>query len=106
MSDGLKSHIRTYWPIALGYLSTIVVVPLAAKLGLNISGEAAYALTGAVMSLVVYSLGRWLETRDAPMLRGIGRLLLSLGLNVGQPSYEPPPVRPSPLASRTRRTEL
>jgi len=90
MSDGLKSHLRTYWPVLLGYVSAAVVAAGASKLGLTISGETAYLVTGAVMTAVVYSLGRWLETRDAPVLRGIGRFLLSLGLDVGQPTYDPP----------------
>lgn len=93
MSDGLKSHIRTWWPIALGQLATMLVTFLATKVGVEISGEVAYALVSAVVTALVYSLGRFLETRKSSFAQGVGKFILSLGLDVGQPVYEPkPPV--------------
>lgn len=87
MSDGLRSHIRTWWPIALGQLTTLLVAFLAAKVGVEVSGEVAYAFVSAAVTALVYSLGRWLETRTQSWARRTGRLILSLGLNVGAPTY-------------------
>jgi len=93
MSDGLKSHIRTWWPILLGYLSALLVRWVAAKLGMQIDNEVAFALVGAVMSGLVYSFGRWLESRKgangiAELARSLGRFVLSLGLVLERPTYQ------------------
>lgn len=90
MSDGLKSHIRTWWPIALGQLATLLVAFLAQRFGVEISGELAYGITAAVTTALVYSLGRWLETRPPGLLRGLGRFILSLGLVADKPVYQTP----------------
>lgn len=89
MSDGLKSHIRTWWPIALGQVATMLVALLAERFGVEISGEVAYAFTSAVVTALVYSLGRFLETRQNSFLRGVGTFILSLGLVPDKPTYEP-----------------
>jgi len=90
MSDGLKSHIRTLWPILLGYLSALLASYVASKLGIQLNGEIAFTLVGAVMSGLVYSLGRFLETRRWSWARRLGAFMLSLGLVPDKPTYPPP----------------
>lgn len=90
MSDGLKSHIRTWWPIALGFLATLLVDAVAEKFGIRIEGEIAYGITYGVTTAALYSLGRWLETRRWAPARMAGRFILSLGADLGKPSYPPP----------------
>jgi hypothetical protein len=87
MSDGLKSHIRTWWPIALGFLATLLVDFVAAKFGIKIEGEVAYGITAAVTTAALYSLGRWLETQAWAPFRALGAFILSLGLVVEKPTY-------------------
>lgn len=90
MTDGLKSHIRTWWPIALGFLATLLVNFVAAKFGFQIEGEIAYGITAAVTTAALYSIGRWLETRPWAFARGLGAFILSLGLVAEKPTYVPP----------------
>lgn len=104
MSDGLKSHIRTWWPIALGFLATLLVNFVAAKFGIQIEGEIAYGITAAVTTAVVYSLGRWLETRPWAWARGLGAFILSLGIVDGPPTY--PPAVPAGTVRPLTRHEL
>lgn|SRR5512139_3485770 len=92
MSDGLKSHIRTWWPIALGALATLLVKVVAERFGIEISGEVALTVVTAVTTALVYSLGRFLETRQNGFLRGLGTFILSCGLVPDKPTYEPPAV--------------
>jgi hypothetical protein len=101
MSDGLKSHIRTWWPIALGFLATLLVDFIAAKFGFQIEGEIALGITTAVTTAALYSLGRWLETRRWAPARVAGRFILSLGADLGKPSY---PDKPDPSVEVLRRS--
>lgn len=103
-SDVLRSHIRTWVPIGVGFLATILVDWVARKFGIRIEGELAYSMLYAGTTAAVYSLGRWLETRRWAPARGMGRMLLSLGLNVGQPVYKPTAAPPTPV-SRVRRPD-
>lgn len=90
MSDGLKSLIRTWWPLALGQLTTLLVAGLATRAGIEVPGDAAYAVVSAVVTGLVYAAGRWLESRPAGVLRSLGRFIVSLGLVPSTPTYSPP----------------
>lgn len=92
MSDGLRAHIRTYVPIAIGFLATLLVRFLAEKVGVQINGELAIGLVTAAMTMLVYSAGRWLEKQPNTVLAFVGRFLLSLGADLGQPKYTEPSV--------------
>lgn len=108
MSDGLKSHIRTWWPIALGALATLLVDFVASRFGVQIEGEFAYGVTVAVTTAAVYSLGRWLETRRWAPARALGAFILSLGLVAEKPTYAPPlaPGAVRPLRQPDSRHQL
>lgn len=100
MTDGLKSHIRTLWPILLGQLTTILVAYVASKYGVHVDNAIAYGFVSGAVTSVVYAAGRWLETRRWKPARVVGRAILSLGLVAERPTYVPPApagtVRPLP----------
>ena len=91
MSDRLASYIRTWWPMFLGHVAALVVTFVAKRFGIEIDGVLAFEAVGFVASALVYWLGRRLENSSLPFLKTVGKLILSLGLDVPQPTYVPPP---------------
>jgi hypothetical protein len=104
MSDGLKSHIRTWWPIAIGFLAALLVDTIAQRFGIHIDSEIAFGITAAVTTALLYSLGRWLETRRWAPARALGAFILSLGLVAEKPTY--PPTVPAGTVRPLKRHEL
>lgn len=92
MSDQLKSYVRTYWPLIVGTVAGLIAAALAKYVGIEIDSNLAFGVTSVVMVGVVYAGGRWLETRKSSFARAVGRFLLSLGLDTGQPTYPSPPA--------------
>jgi hypothetical protein len=105
ISDRLAARLRTVWPMLLGYLAARLLVigaPVADWLrdttGLEATEPQVAAALGIVLGYGVYEAGRWLERRTgtgqaAQLARGLGRLVLSLGLPTGQPVYAMPGQR-------------
>lgn len=87
MHDKLRSYIRTIVPVALGHVAAVLVAWLATHAGVSVEAGLAYEVLAIACSAAVYVTGRRLETSDAAWLRGIGRFLLSLGADLGQPVY-------------------
>lgn len=99
MSDRLAARLRTAWPYALAWLTSLVLVhgaPVAEwlrdVLGLEVTEPQVAAGLGVALGYAVYESGRWLESRQgngrvARVARWVGRVLLSAGLHTGQPSY-------------------
>lgn len=97
MTDKARSYVRTLWPVLLGHLAAW----LADRLGvLGVDSATAALLVGTIASMLVYAAGRELERvkrsgRVGDAARWLGRLLLSLGLDTGQPVYGGPPAHPA-----------
>lgn len=100
MTDQLAARIRTWWPLLIGHAATLLALWLAKTLGLTpaVSGvlEAALAeALGMVASALVWELGHGLERSSNPTLAGVGRWLISAGLQIGPPVYPgTQPVQP------------
>ncbi len=107
LSDKLASRLRTMWPVLLGYLAAqllVVVAPITGwlhtALGVDITEQQAATLLGVMLAWLIWELGRWLEDRRGDgwptrIARAVGRWLLALGLNTGQPHYGSPFVTAS-----------
>ncbi|MEV7263962.1 hypothetical protein AB0N38_10465 [Micromonospora aurantiaca] len=108
--DWLAARIRTAWPMLLGYLAVQLLqlgAPVAgwlhSALGITLTAQQVAAVLGLVLGYGIYEAGRWLEARSGPgqlsrVARAAGRLLLSLGLDTGQPVYGLPPARTESVA--------
>lgn len=99
--DQIKSYIRTMWPVVVGYLAGLLVTWVGQKLGVTVDTNVAFGIVTTILVGIVYGAGRWLETRSNAFAQGVGRWLLSLGLDLGTPTYQPP--APEPLAGRAPR---
>lgn len=91
MTDTIKAHIRTFWPILLGALAALLVKYAAEKVGVQISSELALVLVTGATAYAIYAIGSWLEHRRWAPARVVGRLLLSVGADLGKPTYPTPP---------------
>lgn len=97
MSDLVRSYVRMAVPAALGIVASWLVVAIARSIGFELDGKIALGIVTAVTITVIYALGRMLERSPYALLRGIGRFLLTLGPDIGQPVYvkaDPDAVRP------------
>ncbi len=102
ISDRLAARILTVWPMLLGVLAAQlllwaapVVAWLRDVLGMEVTAVQVTAVLGLVLGWAVYEAGRWLEDRSgtgwsAVVARVVGRWVLALGLQTGQPSYGKP----------------
>ncbi|AYF31119.1 hypothetical protein CSH63_27500 [Micromonospora tulbaghiae] len=105
ISDRVAARLRTAWPMLLGYLAARLLVIgapvaewIAEATGITVTEPQVAAALGIVLGYGIYEAGRWLEARTgsgrpARAARGLGRLLLSLGLPTGQPVYALPGQR-------------
>jgi hypothetical protein len=99
VTDKARSYVRTLWPVLLGHLAAWIVVKTT-PFGFHVDTAQTVTIIGFVLAALVYGLGRELERtagsgRAAAGARWVGRFLLSLGLDVGQPLY-PPALRAKP----------
>lgn len=97
MSDLVRSYIRMAVPAALGVVASYLVIAVARSIGFELDGKVALGIVTALTITVLYGLGRALERSNYALLRGIGRFLLTLGPDLGQPIYvkdDPDTVRP------------
>ncbi|QOC89889.1 hypothetical protein [Micromonospora craniellae] len=97
MSDRLTAYVRTYWPLALGHLTAAIVAFVATRFGVVIDSIVVYEIIAVVLTGLVYATGKTLEERTgdgrlARVARALGRILLSFGLDTGQPTYGQPPA--------------
>jgi hypothetical protein len=103
MTDKARSYVRTLWPVLIGHLAAW----LADRLGvLGVDSTTAALLVGSIATMLVYGLGRELERVKRPdrigtFARAVGRLLLSVGVDTGQPIYAGP-VHRAASAPRVR----
>lgn len=102
MSDLLRSYIRTAVPVVLGALASVLVAAALRWLGYDLDPGVALGLVTAATIVVVYGLGRALEKSQYALFRGIGRFLLTLGADIGQPVYVKPDPEPTPSTLRSR----
>lgn len=80
------SLLRTIVPVVVG-----ILLGWAAKVGLDLPSGAVTEIVTVVLTAAYYTLARVLE-QEWP---AVGRWLLSLGLPVGQPTYDKrAPLRP------------
>lgn len=87
MSDYLKSIVRTAVPAVLGSLAVLLVAVLARWIGYDLDPSVALGLVTAATITLVFAVGRGLERSSVPLLAWIGRFLLTLGPDIGQPRY-------------------
>lgn len=92
MTDRLASYVRTLWPLVLGHLAAILIAAVARATGVELHSAVALELVSLVASGAVYGSGRWLESRVGEHLaaraaRWLGRMVLSIGLTTGAPTY-------------------
>jgi hypothetical protein len=97
MTDKSKAYVRTLWPIVLGHVAAYLVAAVR-PFGLHLDTATALEVAGFVCSAVVYVAGSELERvrgtgRLASSARGVGRFVLSVGLDFGRPVY--PTVLPA-----------
>jgi hypothetical protein len=90
-------------PLAALRLRGLVGVSPAHLDGLQVTQPAVAAALGVILAYLIYEAGRWLEQRagdsaPARIARLVGRWLLSLGLDTGQPTYGLPPSRSQSVA--------
>jgi hypothetical protein len=95
LPDRLAAWVRTLWPLAIGHIAAWALLRLN-TLGVPADQTLVVEVVAVVATAVVYGAGRWLETRTgegraARVARGLGRWVLSLGLETGPPVY---PNRP------------
>jgi len=102
--DWLAARLRTVWPMLLGYaaawlllVGAPVVDGLRSTLGVEITDAQVALALGVALGALIYEAGQWLENRRgdgrlARLARGLGRLLLSIGVHVGPPTYGLPPA--------------
>jgi hypothetical protein len=91
MTDKAKAYVRTVWPVLLGHVAAYLIAA-GRPLGLHLDSAVAFELAGFLCSTAVYVAGSELEQvrgtgRLARWSRGLGRLVLSLGLDIGRPAY-------------------
>lgn len=87
MNDYIRSLIRTAVPAALGIAASWLVVALVRSIGFELDGRIALGIVTAAAITLVYGLGRALERSSVPLLAWLGRLLLTLGPDIGKPAY-------------------
>lgn len=96
MSDRWSSYIRTMWPLFLGHLAALLVSFVATRFGYELDGALAFEAVGFAAAALVYWVGRQLENSSVPVLKTLGKFVMSLGLTIPQPTYvPPPPLRPA-----------
>jgi hypothetical protein len=99
MSDRLVARLRTVWPMFVGHVAAWLlvlfspVVDWLASKDLNVSHETAAVGVGLVLGWVAWEFGTKLERVKgdgwlARRARGVGRLLLTVGKDTGQPTYK------------------
>lgn len=88
--DQLKATIRTVWPAFVGYLTGLLVTFLADKAGVEVSSTVVAGAVTVVLVGLIYGLGRWLEKQTNPTLKWLGHALVSMGMDLGQPTYVKP----------------
>lgn len=92
LSDYLKSVFRTAVPAFFGAL----LMSLMAKyLGYDLDPGIALAIGAAATIASVAAVGRALERSSIPLLAFVGRFLLTLGPDLGQPIYVKPEIEPT-----------
>jgi hypothetical protein len=89
-SDSIRAYVRTLVPVAIGVAASFLVAWLAKTAGVTVDGNMATWFVTAATVALVYAAGRWLEKRHNPVLAFLGRFLLSLGADLGQPTYTEP----------------
>lgn len=93
--DSLKAMIRTVWPAVVAWIAAQIVTVLADKAGVSVDGTAVAAVVFAALLAAIYGAGRALEKSSVPAVAWLGRLLVSLGMDLGQPTYvKPDEARP------------
>lgn len=100
MSDYLKSIIRTAIPAMLGALASLLVASVLRWTGVELSSELALAIVAGLTITLTVMVGRALERSTSGPIAWLGRLLLSLGFDLGQPVYVKP--APEPISSAHR----
>lgn len=96
--DQLKAFIRTMWPVIVGGLTGLLVTWIGDKIGIEVDSNVVMVAVTTVLVGIIYGLGRWLEKRDNAFLAGLGRWLVSLGMDLGQPTYVKADAAAKPLA--------
>lgn len=89
--DSARAFIRTAWPMFLGHLVAWLVAWLQPH-GITPDVATMTMILSWALGAAVYLLGRWLEQRrgdgdPARVARWLGRFVLSLGIDTGQPTY-------------------
>lgn len=105
MSDYLKSIFRTAVPAGLAILASMLMTALVRWAGVEISGELALGIVSGLAITLIVAIGRALERSTSGPVAWVGRLLLSLGIDLGQPVYvkaDPDAVRPLPSSTSSR----
>ena len=95
-TDQIAGRIRTWWPIFLGHIAAVLVSYVLTKTGIHVDSAVAFEVLGFLLGGAVYELGRWLEKQPSPAFQRVGRFVLSLGLDVGAPTYYGRDVKPIP----------
>ena len=90
MPDQVTSWIRTVWPGVVAYVTALLVTWIGQHVGITVNTNVVFGLVSLALLGIVYGFGRWLEGRSSPAAQRLGRGLLSLGLDLGQPTYKPP----------------
>lgn len=88
--DSVRALIRTVWPGFVAYLAAQIVAVLGNKIGIDIDRGAVGVVVFAVLLAAIYGAGRWLEQRDNAVAAALGRWLVSVGMDLGQPVYVKP----------------
>lgn len=85
--DQLKAFVRTIWPAIVAQIAALIVTYLGDKMGIEVNSNAVFGVVTVVLLAAIYGAGRWLEKRDNAYAAGLGRWLVSLGMDLGQPTY-------------------
>lgn len=88
--DFFTAWLRTVWPGFVATVAALVVTFLADRVGVTIDSQVVFGAVAVILLAVIYAAGRWLEGRSDPMLQAAGRWLVSMGRDLGQPTYAKP----------------
>lgn len=88
--DQLKAFVRTVWPGIVAQVAALIVTYLSDKVGIEVDSKLVFAVVAVLLLAAVYGLGRWLEQQPNAYAAGVGRWLVSLGMDLGQPTYVKP----------------
>lgn len=91
MTDKAKAYLRTLWPLLIGHVAAWIVIG-SGLLHVPVDPALAAELAGFLLGGFVYVAGYELErVKGAGWLarsaRAVGRFLISLGVDVGRPTY-------------------